>query len=402
MDLTTRLLRFAAARPHVLVVPAVGGTAQRLAVESEIARRGWPTATSPADTDLIVVAGHPGPALASVVETLWQQLPAPRARADVHDATTVTAALDQAVDLLGDARHQRHEPELADPPLAAEATAPHSEAQHQSGPDVDGHRTGHQHDGQGGDGHDHGTHSHGGPDTGAHDDGGHGEMEMPGGLPMADLGEDRDGLMLDQLHVPLGPVLPDWPAGLVVEVVLQGDVVQHAEARVLDGGPRTVAGGSFWTEPGPHRAFRLAARQLDSLARLLGVAGWTDPAATARRLRDEFLGADGPRATTRTQAVELIRKVRRSRTLRRMLRDTRPVDVADLLDRRLMRLRAALDDLDHPTSILISGMGGGSDLDRLAGLLVGAELAAARLIIAAFDPDPDAVASGAVEGSRHG
>ncbi|HET6635675.1 MAG TPA: hypothetical protein VFH77_11710, partial [Streptomyces sp.] len=52
-------------------------------------------------------------------------------------------------------------------------------------------------------------------------------------LPMADRGEDRDGLMLDVLHLPLGPFLPHWPAGLVVDVELQGDVVQQARARDL-------------------------------------------------------------------------------------------------------------------------------------------------------------------------
>ena len=38
---------------------------------------------------------------------------------------------------------------------------------------------------------------------------------------MADRGDDRDGLRLDQLHLPLGPVLPDWPAGLVLRVITQ-------------------------------------------------------------------------------------------------------------------------------------------------------------------------------------
>src|SRR5258708_27816729 len=60
-----------------------------------------------------------------------------------------------------------------------------------------------------------------------------GGMVMPAGLRMAGRGADRDGLKLDQLHVPLGPVLPDWPAGLVVHVTLQGDVVQLAEAHAL-------------------------------------------------------------------------------------------------------------------------------------------------------------------------
>ncbi|MCQ0019794.1 hypothetical protein [Actinomadura madurae] len=39
---------------------------------------------------------------------------------------------------------------------------------------------------------------------------------------MADRADDRDGLRLDVLHVPLGPVLPFWPAGLRVDLVLQG------------------------------------------------------------------------------------------------------------------------------------------------------------------------------------
>src|SRR5260370_2487867 len=82
----------------------------------------------------------------------------------------------------------------------------------------------------------------GGMDMGGMDMGG---MGMPAGLPMAGRGADRDGLRLDQLHVPLGPVLPDWPAGLVVHLALQGDVVQHAEAQALGLG----GGGSFWTEP---------------------------------------------------------------------------------------------------------------------------------------------------------
>ncbi len=79
----------------------------------------------------------------------------------------------------------------------------------------------------------------------AGDRGDHTDMErdMPGGVPMADRGADRDGLALDQLHVPIGPLLPDWPAGLVVRTVLQGDVIQ--EARIEVAGDHAVA-QSFW------------------------------------------------------------------------------------------------------------------------------------------------------------
>lgn len=44
---------------------------------------------------------------------------------------------------------------------------------------------------------------------------------MPGGLMMTERAADRDGLRLDMLYVALGPVLADWPAGLVVELAVQ-------------------------------------------------------------------------------------------------------------------------------------------------------------------------------------
>ncbi|WP_236246057.1 hypothetical protein [Streptomyces sp. CC210A] len=123
---------------------------------------------------------------------------------------------------------------------------------------------------------------------------------------MAEVGDDRDGLALDRLHVTLGPLLCDWPAGLVVRAVLQGDVIQRADVDVSawrDAGP----GASFWTEPWRRAAAgepvtagegarRRAAGRLDRLARLLAVAGWPAAAVAARRLRDDLLdGAAGPR-----------------------------------------------------------------------------------------------------------
>jgi hypothetical protein len=104
-----------------------------------------------------------------------------------------------------------------------------------------------------------GHQGHGTGDTSGHDmagmDMGHMDMGMPAGLPMADRSQDRDGLTLDQLHVPLGPLLPDWPAGLVIRLTMQGDVIQHAEAETMGLAADT---GSFWTEPW-RRAGRAAA-----------------------------------------------------------------------------------------------------------------------------------------------
>ena len=200
-------------------------------------------------------------------------------------------------------------------------------------------------------------------------------MDLPGGLGMADLGPDRDGLTLDRLHVCIGPVLPDWPAGLVVRMTLQGDVIQEAAAEVLDPLPEE------------HRdqdaSVPAAVRELDALGRFLGVAGWAGPAAHCRRLRDQLLlGSD----RIDGEADALLARVGRSRLLRWSVRGipAGTQDLEALLDRRLARVRAALDEpADAP--------GQEVTVRALPGLMVGAELAAARLIVAATNPQPDSL-----------
>jgi hypothetical protein len=191
---------------------------------------------------------------------------------------------------------------------------------------------------------------------------------------MAELGPDRDGLTLDRLHVPLGPVLPDWPAGLVVRLTLQGDVIQEASAEVVDAGH---------TEP--YEWPSVVARELDGLARFLGVAGWPSAAGQARRLRDAALAGDRVEA----EVGALLRRVRRSRTLRWLIRGipAGPTDVAALLAARLAAIEAAL-----PAAPRAGGIAG------LGDLLVGAEFAAARLIVAALDPDTDRAEAGTEAG----
>ncbi len=51
---------------------------------------------------------------------------------------------------------------------------------------------------------------------------------VPYGRPMAEVAPDRDGLRLDQLTVRIGPFFARFPTGLVLEILLQGDVVQQA------------------------------------------------------------------------------------------------------------------------------------------------------------------------------
>lgn len=315
MDLTGLLLRACATRPHVLIAAMPGGTQVRLAAEEQLRRCGWPSALTPANADVLLVAGTPARDIADALEATWAVIPAPRARVHVASPGEVAAALDAARAELASEARQRH----------AAAAGAGQTASHHDRPGGDA-MPSHGEHGMAGDGHDT-SHDHETIGDGAHDMGdggdsahGMGEMEMPAGLPMADRGEDRDGLKLDQLHVPLGPVLPEWPAGLVVRVTLQGDVVQHAE---VDAVGLAGDGGSFWAEPwrraaagGPvtvgAAARRHAAARLDSLGRFLAVVGWDDAAANARALRDDTLrGTSSPGPAVRG----LARRVAKSRLL---------------------------------------------------------------------------------------
>ena len=435
MDLTGALLRAGAARPHVLTVTAPGATVVRLAAEDQLRRRGWPAAMTPAGADILLVAGEAAGLLAEVVEAAWQAMPAPRARAVAARPDEVAAALEAARARLGDRAVQQAS--------AADTASRGDQGQrapegheggdhgHEHGVGDHGHEMSDEHGhgasgGHGGHGHGHGEHGHG-----------MGGMDMPGGLPMADRGDDRDGLRLDQLHLPLGPVLPDWPAGLVLRVTLQGDVIQHAEPEILGGG-----GGSFWDEPWrrvadgervttAEAARRAAAAHLDSLGRFLAVAGWDAVAAAARRLRDEAL-AGAPSGPLRRDARRLARRVARSRVLAWLTGGLGVLTAAEAATAGVAgpAVRAAGDvtaryrrwcaDLEAGVAVLddasLLGPGGpgpprgpaGDDGAPSAGLvamlprlLAGAELAGARLIIASLDPDLDQLPAGVEAAHGH-
>lgn len=355
MDLTAWLLRHTPPRPFVVAVP--GGTEARLAVERAVRERGWRTAPSPAAANLLVVAGPTGGAVEPYVARVWHQLPAPRVRVDVVEAATVDNQLDTAAGDLCDVDRQREQAMQTEPGMEHHE---HSEHQHAE---------------------QHSHHGHEGHDMGG--------MAMPGGVPMAHRAEDRDGLMLDQLHVPLGPVLPDWPAGLIVRTTLQGDVVQQATVEVLGNG-----------ETPAHRS--LAARRLDSCARLLSVAGWSDAAAMARRLRDQAF--DGAHAAAR--AERWARRVRRSRTLRWLLTGVgttpdEPTTPPALQGDALARLGRWLDAAGTPQDA--TGLDDVRETEwtvaALPALLEGTELATARLVVASLDPDLDVLAR---REARHG
>jgi hypothetical protein len=390
VDLTSLLLRAGASRPHVLVASMPGAAQVRLAAEELLRGRGWATAMAPADADILLVAGTPAEDISPAVAAAWAAVPAPRSRATAASAGQVTPALDAARAELASVAEQRNGAPRGD------LIVPGGEA---SG--------GHQRDDAGG-------------------------MEMPGGLPMAGRGADRDGLALDVLHVPLGPLLPDWPAGLLVRVTLQGDVVQRAEAGFLG---LTGDGGSFWNEPWRRAAAgepvsiglaarRRAAARLDSLGRFLAVAGWDDAASAARRLRDEVLS--GAPASPAAALRRLAGRVTRSRVLAWSTRDlgVLPADraagpaarAAGDVTARYRRWCADLVELarlfDDASPLAGSALDPPRDrgtrpasaavLALLPGLLEGVELAAARLIVASLDPDPDELAAPVPAAHGHG
>lgn len=215
----------------------------------------------------------------------------------------------------------------------------------------------------------------------------------PEGIPLAEGGEDRDGLGLDVLHLPLGPVLPYWPAGLVLRCSLQGDVVVEAAVSVVDGGHgRASRAGERCPGPGLSAAVRC-----DNVIALLALAGTQDTAARARTARDALLAGDERAARAAVERVH--RAVHRSWLLHWSLRGVLPLTEADLEhhglpawclgdvhDRLLWlvgRIRAEVVD-EEPAAHAEAAV----PVAVLGHLVTGLELAAVRLAVASLALDP--------------
>ena len=401
MGLSDAIARSASRHAHALVVEVPGSWRTRVAAERNVAARGWRLAISPADADVLVVCGEPGPGLAEAIEGIWHQMPGPRVRVDVHGGDEVGARLDEAHTVLLDT--DRHRRDAQQRPTASELLAEQagSRAESHGGHGDTDHGSAGGHEGMDHEGHDshegmeHGSHegmehgSHEGMDHGGHEGMDHGDMEMsPGGIPAAEGGEDRDGLEMDVLQVRLGPVLRDWPAGLVLHCSLQGDVIVEAQAELVDGRARQDD-----DVVGP-------ARGIDNIASLLALAGWDDAAAEARRIRDTALeSGDGAAGS---ELERLRRRVRRSWTLRWSLRGVRrlsdkeaharrlPADaVGDTYDRLMGMLDRAVAGVAATaagdTGTRANDAGRTLSTDHLAHLVMGLDLATARLVLASLD-----------------
>lgn len=319
---------------------------------------------SPADADVLAVCGMPGPELAEAVDRIWDQLPGPRVRTDVADEHSIDSVLDRAVAELLDSRQQRDD-------ARDRAQSPDTTADQ--------------------DGMDHGDMDHGGHHAGMD----HGDTDMaPAGIALAQGGEDRDGLEMDVLHVRLGPVLPYWPAGLVLRCSLQGDVLAEAEAWIID----TDHDSRPQAPPG-NTGVMVAARQCDHVIDLLELAGWWRASAIARQARDLLLGAaDVDRAQ---QLLDGLHKMLgKSRLLRWSLRDLAPLTAetpdhrqlptalaGDTYDRLLTRVDLARTLLREPLSPSVFVLGSTKISDVLPGLVCGLDVATARLVVASLGID---------------
>ncbi|MCD1144459.1 hypothetical protein LQU92_04275 [Kocuria sp. LUK] len=415
MGLNELLARFAVRATTVLVVEVPGHWDARMELEQQLLRRGWRPARTPADADVLAVCGTPGPELAELVDRLWEQLPGPRVRADITSSSAVASALDDAAALLldtdhhrADARERPQRPEISEDPDHGGMDHGGHDGMDHGGMDHKG--SGHgemeheepDHGGMDHEGSGHGEMEHEDPDHGDmdHEDmdhGGHGGMDMaPEGIPLAEGGEDRDGLEMDVLHLPLGPVLPFWPAGLVLRCSLQGDVVVNADASVVDGGSddEDDGAGAGGPSPGPAPA---AVVRCDRVVALLALAGAEDAAAGARRARDALLHGD--QGAARDAAERLHRTIRRSRLLRWSLRGVLPLAPSDLEQHGLPRrcLGDAHDRLLARVERIRAEAGGAEPVPVedaavpwavLPELVTGLELASVRLAVASLDLEP--------------
>ncbi len=333
MGLIDLLARAASSRAHVLVAETPGAFGVRVALERAVLDAGWCLAETVADADVLAVVGDPGPELSAVFEHAWKQMSEPRARIEVREVTAIRSEIAAARTALSDRARQQV-------PRSDEDAA----AQDDAG-DMD------------------------------HGDMDHGDMS-PDGIPLAEGAEDRDGLEMDELHLPLGPVLAHWPAGVVLRLTLHGDVVADAEVDRLD-----AADGAPPAQDPDTRAGHL----LDAVASVLTLAGMSGEAARARRLRDACL--DGaPHLSADLAAFSA--RLGRARSLRWLLRgivlsgadshrDALHARVVQLVDRARDLVDDGADPAPHP----------GWSLEALPELVRGQELSGVRLWMAALSVD---------------
>lgn len=203
--------------------------------------------------------------------------------------------------------------------------------------------------------------------VGPHGQGGEGMMGgAPYGRPMAMTGPDvRDGLQLDRVALTVGPYHAALPAGLTLDLELQGDVIVGCEVN-LAGGPwlgTPPDAGTPAGEPGSRLWWLAAGLELHGLP------------ALARRVARGALEGRGP-------TDRLLARARRG--LAPALRDVGAVDGRDALDRLEARLADAGARWRPPRR----------PVEVLAEQLPGMEWGEAVTTVWSLDPQPLAASAG--------
>jgi Ni,Fe-hydrogenase III large subunit len=211
--------------------------------------------------------------------------------------------------------------------------------------------------------HEHAEHDgHGGMDHGGHMDHGH-DMGFMSMVEMTrDLTPGSDGLRMERVEAPFGPLFGGLPAGLSLALTLAGDTVEEAEASVLTAQDAAGPTGGFADrlarlEPLSTIAYRLlalraaeaasgvivdertalarvgalererAASHLNWLASFAHLLGYTWLERRAARLQLALLRAASAEEAARLRPAvsKLARRVERTPLLRRKLRGVGPL-----------------------------------------------------------------------------
>ncbi|MCQ9164154.1 hypothetical protein [Arthrobacter sp. STN4] len=386
----------ATSRVHVLIIEIPGYSLVRIHAEAAITARGWVLAAAPADADVLLVCGEATGAFVEITDSVWNQIPSPRHRTTLATVDALAPTLNSIPAILSDQQRQLADARQRPQRIIGEDADGHGDADtHHS------HKTHHTHDG-----HDHAAmehNGHGAPDADGDPDAGmgmggmdmgadagmdmggmdmdmHMDMSGPAGIPLASGDEsDRDGLEMDVTHLTLGPVLPDWPAGLVVHCTLHGDVIGEAAIELLPGREAD--------EPPTGRLFGDTIRSVelcDAAGHLLAVAGWEAVELKIRRVRDELLtGSSLESAAARLNRAS--RQIARSLTLRWSLAGIAKGGGIDARARLLDWLRTAAALLAGE-AVPSNDSNWPDNLDDVRSSLIGQELSTVRLLIACIEP----------------
>ena len=283
------LARAAAHKLSALVAP---GSEIARAAGLDLEAAGLPLATGPREASVLVVVGRLPEPLERAAEVAYAQMPRPRAAlvigaedfdslpADVRcepEQTSLAEAVRQLRQAFREGAFAARTRDFEAPALETRTVytcSMHPEVEQEEPgqcPECGMDLVPRESTGDAGEQHDHGHEDHvedgqeagehaGDSEGGGHDHGGHEEMdfmsmvEMTQGTPRS-----SDGLQMEWVEAPFGPLLPGLAGGLSLSLTLDGDTVAEARAEALTG-----EAGKLLYGPAPDLPGRLSA--LDPLS----------------------------------------------------------------------------------------------------------------------------------------